>query len=153
LRKNYINWNINRLNFKKVKKVKLEDNSRLHYKNYKGRKLAHNSWSLIKEKLQQRLSETGVQLQLVSCSYRSQRCRCCGWVQKDNRRKKLFYCLNCGHNDDADHNSSWNQLVDLPHLGEKFRKKKMNIDGFFWLPDGLSNKEGQALGVPDAQRS
>lgn len=149
LRTNYVNWHIKQLNFNGIKSIKLEDNSHLH-SIYAGRKLAHNSWSLIKQKMMGLCELAGVQLVFNSCIYRSQRCNCCGWVQKNNRKGKEFFCLSCGYYDDADHNSSLNQLVDLPFITLEMKKKNLNRVGFFWLEMGFKFL-GQESGVPVAQ--
>ena len=144
-RRNFINWAFKRLDFNTVKEVRLEDNGWLHYKSFAGRMLGHNSWSLVKDRLRSVLESNGVRLRLMHCAFRSQRCSSCGWVQESNRKKKEFFCLNCSYADDSDYNSSLNQLVDLPLLGADFRKLKLSIDGFFWLPGGVFNKEGQEI--------
>ena len=149
-RENYINWEINQRNFSNISEFKLENNSWLHFKSNKGRFLYHHSYGLIKRSLQRACELNGVRFTEVPCAYRSQRCNSCGWVQKNNRKAKDFYCLKCGHYDDADHNSAKNQLVDLPRITEAFRGKKMNKDGFFWLITGIVLESGQEYRVPDA---
>ncbi len=148
-RKNYVNWYFNKLDFSGIKKLEIEDNGYLHYKNNCGRKLSHNAWSVIKEKAQS-LAELGVLVKLIHCPYRSQRCSICGWVQKKNRKAKVFSCLNCGYGDDADHNSAVNQTVELPRITQEFIKKRYNLEGFFWLTEGVFFRKSQEKpGVPD----
>lgn len=45
---------------------------------------------------------------MVDPAYTSQRCNRCGYVDKRNRDRARFDCLNCGHSDDADHNAALN---------------------------------------------
>ena len=153
LRNNYVNWFVNRCDWSDLSLLRLEDNRWLHYKSYKGRRLYHNSWGLLRQKVQSKLDELGVQVKLIESPYRSQRCSECGWVQKKNRKAKTFCCPNCGHYEDADINSAKNQLVDLPYISEYFRKQKLNREGFFWVEDGIFDPLGQELGVPVAQAS
>lgn len=50
----------------------------------------------------------GIQVVMVDPPYTSQRCNACGYVDKRNRDRARFDCLNCGHSDDADHNAALN---------------------------------------------
>lgn len=50
----------------------------------------------------------GIQVVMVDPAYTSQRCNACGYVDKRNRDRARFDCLNCGHSDDADHNAALN---------------------------------------------
>lgn len=65
--------------------------------------------SNIKNILQSICNKKKIQLSIVHSHYTSQTCSICGYIDKGNRQsQELFKCLNCGHADNADHNSSIN---------------------------------------------
>jgi len=149
-RKNYINWLVKQLNLLEVKELKLENVENIKYGVHVSRKLKHWSNPLIRDSLIKLCEEQGVLVTLVDNEYNSQRCNQCGWTQKANRKAKLFKCLNCDHENDADANASLNilnrfLLVELPF---GFRKLRKNLDGFFWNPNMLISKFGEDLTVP-----
>lgn len=63
----------------------------------------------IKNILQSICDKNNVQLTLVHAHYTSQTCPKCNFVSRENRKtQEIFQCVNCGHKDNADHNSSIN---------------------------------------------
>ena len=145
-RRNYIGFCLNKVDFSKLKTLKLEDVSDIGRYRRKNRFLSHWSPGLIKDKVMQKAEEHGVHVDLVDCTYRSQRCNQCGWVQKSNRNGKNFKCKNCHHQDDADINASKNLLIDLPKISVAFRQSRQNLEGFFL-------NFGQEFIVPDIKKS
>ena len=91
----------------------------------------------LKVMLQSICNKKGVQLTLVQAHYTSQTCPKCGCISRENRAcQEEFKCVNCGHQDNADHNSSINifnrfdadvlrrELLFKDKLGQ-FRPKKL----------------------------
>lgn len=72
------------------------------------RRLSHWLYGAYATRLEQRCEEEGVQLQRKDPWKTSQRCYPCGKWDRRNRRGDRFVCVNCGHSDHADFNSSKN---------------------------------------------
>jgi hypothetical protein len=72
------------------------------------RRLAHWIYSSTAHLQVQDCEEQGVRLERKSPWKTSQYCRMCGKWDRRNRVGSKFLCVNCGHEDDADHNSSKN---------------------------------------------
>ena len=89
--------------------------------------------------------ELGVQFNLKSSTYKSQRCSCCGWVRKSNRKGKNFTCSCCGLMIDSDLNAAENNEIELPEIPYSFRNKKLNIVGFYLLESGIFTSKGESL--------
>ena len=138
---NYINWSIKYLNLGQYGIIRLESNKYVKYGKSTSKSLRHWSFADIYKTIKLIGEEYDVQIHLQKAAYKSQRCNACGWVQKGNRLSKLFRCRHCGHTDDADMNSSKNNLVDLPVISKSFRDTGLNKKGFFWLSDGIFLKE------------
>ena len=66
-----------------------------------------------------------------------------GWVQKANRKGKMFECRSCGFTTDADFNASCNIALPLVPIGTEVRLAHSNKDGFYW------NELGRESVVPD----
>jgi transposase len=109
--------------------------------------MSHWNYRELFEKLEDKLLTTGVQVNKLSPTYTSQRCSVCGWVRKDNRKRKIFKCTSCGHTQDADLNASLNLSFTLPLINKEVRLKQTNRKGFYWLA------ACQEPIVPDAQKS
>lgn len=151
-RKNHINWLVKQLNLSNVKELKLENIENIKYGVCVSRLLKHWSNPLIRDSLIKLGEELGVLVTLVGNEYNSQRCNKCGWVQKSNRKGKVFHCKHCHHEDDADANASKNildrhMLFELPF---GFRSLKKNLVGFFWNQHGLFSKTGEEITVPQS---
>jgi len=143
-RTNYINWSLNQLNLRGVKTLKIEaiKNLRLGVRTSKSMR----SWTYteIFGKLGRLCEDTGVQIIKVPPAFTSQRCSCCGWVQKANRKGEMFKCKKCGFAANADLNASRNISLNLTPLGEGWRSLD-NRRGFYWA------EIGQEHVVPDTQ--
>ncbi len=145
-RKNFINWSINKLNFKGIKQVNLEHIDNLFYKKNTSSKLKRFTNALIEEKITRLLEENGVRLVLKAAIYKSQRCSKCGMVHYLNRKGKIFSCRNCENIDDADFNSASNNEIYLPEVPKWIVFSKLNKSiGFLWKSDGFYDLEGQEL--------
>jgi len=145
-RENFINWSINKLNFNGIKQINLEKIWNIGYKNKTNRKLSHWTNTLIRDKVESRCEELGVQVKHQDSTYRSQRCSDCGQVRKANRKGKLYECMNCGIILDSDLNAAMNHEILLTEIPWELRKLRMNIGaGFYWLKSGFYDSEGRSL--------
>ncbi len=149
-RKNYINWLVKQLDLSNIKELKLEKIDNIKFGRSVSRLLKHWSNPLIRDSVIKQCEELGVLVTLVENEYNSQRCNKCGWVQKSNRKGKVFHCKHCHHEDDADANASKNILerhflVEIPF---GFRALKKNLEGFFWNSIGIYSKFGEEITVP-----
>lgn len=152
-RKDYINWSIKQLDFSNVKTLALEEVKDIR----KGKRLNGfmNRWTypLIEAAIVNRCEDEGVLLLKQSPTYRSQRCSVCGYVHETNRKNKKFKCGSCGFVMDADINGAKNHEPELFPLPKNFHLLKLNKSGFYWTSDGIYDLMGQALAVPDANKS
>lgn len=151
-RKNYINWLVKQLDLSNIKELKLEKIDNIKFGRLVSRLLKHWSNPLIRDSLIKQCEELGVLVTIVENEYNSQRCNKCGWVQKSNRKGKVFHCKHCHHEDDADANASKNilerhTLVEIPF---GFRALKKNRQGFFWNSIGIYSKFGEEITVPQS---
>jgi IS605 OrfB family transposase len=107
------------LNLEGVKTIVLEDlryikhGKRGTFSRHVNRLLSF--WSLTRAVnwLRCRCEELGVRMTFVSPYKTSQRCHRCGKIDSRNRKRERFRCVNCGYEDDADHNAAKN----LEYLG------------------------------------
>lgn len=150
-RKNIINWSINQLNFNNIKELRLEKLYQVGKGRGRSRFLSHWAYTLINDKLKRLSEEKGFLLKEIPNEFRSQRCSGCGWVRKANRKGKLFCCNKCGNELDADLNASYNLLLDLYEVPYWVRLKKINRQGFYWMPDGLFSDCHESI-VHDAKK-
>lgn len=151
-RKNYINWLVKQLDLSNIKELKLEKIDNIKFGCLVSRLLKHWSNPLIRDSLIKQCEELGVLVTFIENEYNSQRCNKCGWVQKSNRKGKVFHCKHCHHEDDADANASKNileryLLVEIPF---GFRALKKNREGFFWNSVGIYSKFGEEITVPQS---
>ena len=67
--------------------------------------------------------------------FMSQRCSCCGWVQRSSRKGKTFKCANIGCNfvTDSDLNAASNHSIGLRHLTDDEWQQRTNSTGFHCL--------------------
>jgi len=144
-RTNYINWTINKLNLKNVKQVNIENIKNIRRNKRTSKKLTHWTYTEIFSKVRSTCEELGVPIHEMNPTYTSQRCSGCGWVRSCNRKGKLFKCVSCGFECDADLNASRNIAANLRPIGREERLKKNNIAGFYWL---CNNSESQEHIVP-----
>ncbi len=131
-RTNYVNWSINQLCLKGVKKLRIENIKHLRRGHKSSRKLSHWAYTAIFDKLEDICSTSGVQMERVNPAYTSQRCSQCGWVRKSNRQGQRFKCKSCFYESDADLNASKNICLELPVISKAQRLKRENRKGFYW---------------------
>ena len=146
-RKNYIHWTLNQLSLVGVKEVRFEKIWNIGYRNSSSKVLSHWTNTIIRDGFQDICLRNGVRFTEVESAYKSQRCCVLRKGKKSNRKKKVYACP-CGHEMDADLNSSKNQIVDLPEISYDFRKLKLNMKGFYWLETGMFNLDGVEIRVP-----
>ena len=140
-----INWSINQLNFKGIKKLRIEKLRDVRKGKNKGRFMSHWTYPDILDKLKRRCEEQKVSAVEQCCVYRSQRCSMCGLVRKSQRKGKVYSC-DCGYCDDSDINAARNHEVELPSVSH-LRHLGYNIKGFYWKPDGIFDLDGNELTV------
>ena len=131
-RTNYINHSINQLNWNKIGTLKIEKIRNLRRGRRTSRKLQHFVYKQIFDKLKSNSERYNVCINEVDPTYTSQRCSCCGWTRKSNRKGLSFKCGNCSHEQNSDLNASSNIRLNLPIMGKKERLKRLNRKGFFW---------------------
>jgi len=103
----------------------------------------------IKNDIVQIAHRHGLSVSFVQPEYSSQTCWVCGHISKENRKnQEEFICVSCGHQDDADINSSKNlewrigsdvlrqSLLDMNFVGEYSPKSHIKIGV---LKDMISN--------------
>ena len=144
-RKNFVNWDLNQIDFSNIKQINLERIWNIGYKSKKSRKMSHWTNTIIRDKVESLCELIGVQVNHQSSTYRSQRCSGCGMVRKSNRKRKSYECKSCGLILDADYNASLNHEISLPEIPYNFRNLKLNREGFFWLESGLFDLDGRSL--------
>ena len=152
-RKNFIHQSINNLNWQSLKQINLENIVNIGFGKAKPRFLSHWVHSLIQEKIESKAKELGVQVNLQSSAFRSQRCSHCGFVFEGNRKGKAFKCKSCNFAIDADLNAAKNHeqsLISLPWSSELSKASK--AEGFFWKPEVLLDCSGQEFAVPGSAR-
>jgi len=110
-RNEYINSEIKKIDFSKIKDLVVEDLNNLH-KNNKKISSKLNSWnySYFLKKLDSLCEVVGVQCHKVDPSYTSQTCPRCGFIHRSNRVGELFKCKKCDYTSDADLVASLNIL-------------------------------------------
>lgn len=84
-----------------------------HGKNVKAksglnREILFQGWGIFAEMLRYKCHWNGSEFQLVNPKMTSRRCSECLFESRDNRKGKVFLCLNCGHKEDADVNAAKN---------------------------------------------
>lgn len=135
-RTNFINWSVNQINLSGVSELRREKIFNLRLGKRSSRKLARWTYTDIIDKLESRCQELGVRVTEVSPTYTSQRCSCCNWVCKRNRKGKAFKCSSCGFTADADLNAALNIALPLPSLPKAARLQRWNLKGFYWGSEG-----------------
>lgn len=131
-RKNYINNQLNKLDWMNVGFIRIEKIKHLRKGVRTSRRLSHFVYRQIFGRIEQKAEEFGVQVAEISPTYTSQRCSHCGWTRKSNRKGKLFKCKSCGFTADADLNASKNIRLLLPIIDRKERLLQKNRTGFYW---------------------
>lgn len=152
-RLNFVNWSINQLNWENVGQFNLEHIYDIKRGKRTSRKMSAWCNPLIHNKIAKVLEEVGVQLNLQSSPYRSQRCSGCGIVRKSNRKGKEYKCKECNLHLDADLNAALNHEIELPEIRFYFRQYLSKLSSFYWKPEGLFDNTGQELRVPGTNKS
>lgn len=63
----------------------------------------------LRTKLEYKAKEKGIEVRFINPRYTSQRCSCCGYIDKENRKtQKEFICRECGFAANADYNAALN---------------------------------------------
>ena len=76
------------------------------------RSIMDAAWGEFARQLGYKLAWRGGELMKVNPAYTSQRCSCCGFTDKSNRRtQEAFSCVACGHAEHADVNAAKNILA------------------------------------------
>lgn len=70
--------------------------------------LSNWSYYQFEQQLKYKCSLSGILLAFVDPRYTSQKCSCCGTIDKDSRKKSLYTCTSCGHTEHADVNAAKN---------------------------------------------
>jgi IS605 OrfB family transposase len=131
-RTNFLHWAINQLDLSEVSVLQRENIRDLRKYKRNNRIMQAWNYSELFKVLDGRASDLGVRVKKLNPSYTSQRCSCCGWTWRGNRKGKLFKCAKCGHTQDADLNASLNLSFDLEVLSSKVHLKHPNRSGFYW---------------------
>lgn len=75
------------------------------------RSILQQSWGKFFELLEYKLERNGGKLVRVDPKFTSQKCSCCGHIEKENREtQSRFICKSCGNTLNADYNASVNIL-------------------------------------------
>lgn len=106
-RRNYINQELNKIDFSNIKELVIEKLLYLKHKRFVG-KLHFWSYRIIVDKLVRLCQENCVSLTYINPAFTSQQCSFCGFTNKTNRKQEKFCCQNCGFTCDADYNASLN---------------------------------------------
>ncbi len=99
-------------NISKQAKGSIENpNMRASAKRGLNRSILQQSWGKFFELLEYKLERNRGQLIRVDPKFTSQKCSCCGHIEKENRLKQAqFICKSCGYVSNADYNASINIL-------------------------------------------
>ena len=63
----------------------------------------------LRNKIEYKAKEKGIEVRFVDPKYTSQRCSCCGYIDRQNREtQKSFVCKQCGFAANADYNAALN---------------------------------------------
>ena len=131
-RTNYINYQINLLNWNDIKILRIEKIRNLRKGKSTSRKLKHFTYNEIFDRLRLKAEEHNVCVLEISPIYTSQRCSCCGWTRKTNRNGLIFKCEKCSNEQNSDLNASTNIRLNLREIGKKERLLHKNRIGFYW---------------------
>jgi hypothetical protein len=131
-RKNYINQQTNLMPLDGVRQINIERIRDMRKGKRSTRFMSHFTYNALLERLKSTSEERGVLVNEVDPAFTSQRCSCCGWTCKANRRGKKFVCTKCGFAADADLNASLNLSLDLPVLSRTGKKRPDDKNGFYW---------------------
>ena len=146
-RQNYINRCVKKMPWDGLKTIRIERIKGLRKGKKSSRKLQHFNYRDIFDRMEMVSERLNVSVEQPSPTYTSQRCSCCGWTRKRNRKGKEFKCSACGYATDADLNASRNIQLELPSISKATRLSRPNRLGFYW------NVMGQDNIVPDIHKA
>lgn len=67
----------------------------------------------LRTKIEYKAKEKGIEVRFVNPKYTSQRCSCCGYIDRQNRvTQKSFVCNQCGFSANADYNAALNLATE-----------------------------------------
>jgi transposase len=135
-RTNFLHWAVNQLDLSGVSVLQRENIRDLRKFKRINRTVQAWNYRELFVILDGAASESGVLTRKLNPSYTSQRCSCCGWTWKGNRKGKIFKCAKCGHTQDADLNASRNLSFDLVVLDDKVHLRHPSREGFYWEVKG-----------------
>lgn len=131
-RTNYINSQINKLNWNNIGTLRIEKIKHLRRGKFTSRKLQHFIYKPILDRLKLKSEEHNVCVQEINPTYTSQRCCVCGWTRKTNRNGVKFECEKCSNEQNSDLNASTNIRLNLREIGNRERLLHKNRIGFYW---------------------
>ena len=125
--KNYINNQVNKLDFSDKSVIVMEklNLSKMKEKNGKSNKHLRrklNNWNarLLFQKINSLSEENRVLLAYVDAEYTSQKCSSCGAIHKESRAGERYSCVVCGYSLDADTNGAIN-------IRNRFLNKELTV--------------------------
>jgi hypothetical protein len=83
----------------------------------------------------------GIRITLTNPAYSSQECSSCHYIDKKNRNKDKFICLNCGHYEHSDYNSNktlYNRVMGNVSL--QFHNNEIINNIKFFSPKKMNHK-------------
>jgi len=110
-----------------------------------------NSWSFYQlgQMIEYKAKKLGIPIFYVEPQYTSQRCSCCGHIEKANRILNLFQCKQCGKVEDSGVNAGFN-LAEMQHKGIlQFSKDRDLLKGSTDTPKEAM-LESEATSEPNA---
>lgn len=111
-----------------VRLLRLEDLTGIRFtaksKKEAGRNLHRWAHYQLQQFIHYKAEMVGIEVEYVSPKYTSQTCKC-GHVDKKNRRKNLFSCVQCGYQTHADLNASINITKAISGIPSKKNKKRV----------------------------
>jgi hypothetical protein len=116
-RENFIGYHLNRLPWKSLSVLGVEQLRGIKHGKRKGRGKAFRRaiapWTVrtVLARLGHKAEENRVRLVAVPAAYSSRTCPACGGCEKENRRGEAFGCIRCGYSADADWVGAHNVLV------------------------------------------
>lgn len=143
--KNFVGESVNKLNFNGASVLRIERIKGLKRGRRTSKSLSHWSAVSLLDALKQKAQQHGVRVFEINPMFTSQRCSCCGWVQKANRNGTRFVCKGCLATQNADLNGAVNISLDLPLLPKAAREQHWNRKGFFWKLDGFQTPTGEFI--------
>ncbi|KXB06374.1 hypothetical protein AKJ52_02300, partial [candidate division MSBL1 archaeon SCGC-AAA382C18] len=105
-----------------------------------GKKFQSWAFRKLKEYVEYKAEEQGIEVRTVSPKYTSQRCSKCGNTQRENRDGQHFRCRDCGYRADSDYNASKNIGMKVVLGGQKSRSRMGN--GQLALKSGVLKPNG-----------